>query len=151
MCILDYIIIILLIWIAYLLFFKTEHFAQAIPTIQFVQSEKPRQLEDLRKNKPLNNIFEDKLFSDVIDYENDLDGRSGIDKCLEKCQGVCVEYGQTGIAHCFPEKEIYPIVYEDLRAPKINPSHMSYYEKQTLADKESVDIRPNNLDFPNLR
>jgi hypothetical protein len=152
MCILDYIIVILLIWIAYLLYTKREHFAQAIPTIQIVDPKNKKSLEDLRKNKPLNNIFEDKLFSDVITYENDLDGRLGLDKCIENCKGLCVEYGETGLAHCFPEKNIVPFEYEDLRGGKQqNLNNLSYYEKQSIGDNESIDKRVQKMDFVNLR
>ena len=43
-----------------------------------------------------------KMFDDVIVYDNDTDGRIGFDKCIEKCKGYCVEYGQTGSAYCYP-------------------------------------------------
>ena len=142
MCILDYIIVFLLIWIIYLVYTKREHFAQAFPKLQF---------EDLRKNKPLNNIFEDKLFSDVITHENDLDGRLGIDKCIESCKGVCVEYGVTGLAHCFPEKELPDFDHEDLRYENNQKTNLSYYEKQLLTDNESIDKRRQKLSFANMR
>lgn len=45
----------------------------------------------------------DKLFDDVTTYGNDWDGRLGLDKCLEVCNGVCLEYGVTGNALCFPK------------------------------------------------
>jgi len=41
-------------------------------------------------------------FDDMIVYDNDADGRIGFDKCIEKCNGYCVEFGQTGSAYCFP-------------------------------------------------
>ena len=44
----------------------------------------------------------DKLFDDVTIYDNDADGRLGLDKCLEANCGVCLEYGVTGNALCFP-------------------------------------------------
>jgi hypothetical protein len=50
-------------------------------------------------------LLNDPLFSDVIYYENDMTtGRIGVDMCIEKCNGNCVEYGQTGNAYCFPKK-----------------------------------------------
>jgi hypothetical protein len=44
------------------------------------------------------------LFDDVILYKNDptLDGEIGVEKCIKKCQGQCVEYGMTGESFCFP-------------------------------------------------
>jgi hypothetical protein len=50
-------------------------------------------------------LFHDPVMSDVTYYDNDDDGRLGLDKCIEKCKnGSCVEYGVTGHAHCFPHK-----------------------------------------------
>jgi hypothetical protein len=49
-----------------------------------------------------------KMFDDIIVYNNDVDGRIGLDKCIEKCQGYCVEYGQTGTAYCYPVSESSP-------------------------------------------
>ena len=46
-----------------------------------------------------------KQFDDLITYENDADGRIGLDKCIENCNGYCVEYGLTGVAHCFPARD----------------------------------------------
>ena len=49
------------------------------------------------------NLLNDPLFRDVIYYENDMKtGQVGINSCVEKCSGNCVEYGQTGNAYCFP-------------------------------------------------
>lgn len=46
-----------------------------------------------------------KQFTDMIVYDNDPDGRIGLDKCIEKCNGYCVEYGMTGAAYCYPARE----------------------------------------------
>lgn len=48
-------------------------------------------------------ILDDKLFDDVTTFENDEDGRLGLDKCLAANCGTCVEYGLTGNALCFPK------------------------------------------------
>jgi len=40
-------------------------------------------------------------FPDVIIYENDGD-RLGLDKCIENCNGNCIEFGITGTGWCFP-------------------------------------------------
>ncbi len=47
-------------------------------------------------------------FDDMVVYDNSQDGRLGLDKCIEKCNGYCVEYGLTGSAYCFPHKESQP-------------------------------------------
>lgn len=43
-----------------------------------------------------------KQFDDVIVYYNDIDGKIGYDKCIDKCPGFCVENGMTGSAFCYP-------------------------------------------------
>ena len=40
----------------------------------------------------------DKLYTKI--YENEI-GRQGLDICIEKCKGHCVEYGILGKAFCF--------------------------------------------------
>ncbi len=45
------------------------------------------------------------LFEDVLLYQGDntLEGELGLEKCIKKCKGMCVEYGMTGDAYCYPE------------------------------------------------
>ena len=45
------------------------------------------------------------LFEDVLLYKGDntLEGELGLEKCIKKCKGMCVEYGMTGDAYCYPE------------------------------------------------
>jgi hypothetical protein len=99
-----------------------------------------KKFDDLRKVKPLNLLTEDILFKDIVPYENQIDGRLGLDMCLEKCNGTCVEYGVTGNAYCFPDenKEIIK---------------STFYE--TLRDKtyqtENVDEKPQKMQFPTMR
>ncbi len=47
------------------------------------------------------------LFDDVIMYIGDrtLEGELGLEKCIKKCDGMCVEYGMTGDAFCFPKRK----------------------------------------------
>lgn len=68
-------------------------------------------LDKIMKVKQGPELLDDKLFSDVIPYDNQEDGRIGLDRCLEECNGVCVEYGMTGNAHCFPKLEKQPVNY----------------------------------------
>ena len=97
--------------------------------------------DDLRKSQPLSITYEDPLYGDVKTHENNLDNmKSGLEECLDTCDGLCVEYGQTGIAHCFPN-------------PKGKIAKSTFYE--SLRDKtyksENYDERPHKLKFPNLR
>lgn len=99
-----------------------------------------KKFDDLRKDKPLMLISEDKLFSDIIPYDNQLDGRLGLDICLEKCNGECLEYGQTGNAYCFPndgKTVIKSTFYETLRDDSYK--------------YENTDEAPQKLTYPNLR
>lgn len=54
-------------------------------------------------------LLDDPLFSDVILYNNDPDPyddgqKTGLQKCFDECNGVCVEFGISGIAYCFPHE-----------------------------------------------
>ena len=42
----------------------------------------------------------DELYETAETYENE-EGREGLDICLEKCRGNCVEFGIHGKAFCF--------------------------------------------------
>lgn len=62
-------------------------------------------LSDIRKI----DILEDPQFYDVITYNNDENPykegqRNGLAKCLDNCNGNCVEFGVSGIAFCYPNK-----------------------------------------------
>jgi hypothetical protein len=50
--------------------------------------------------------LEGKLFDDVIMIKGakTLEGELGLEKCIKNCDGMCVEYGMTGDAFCFPKK-----------------------------------------------
>jgi hypothetical protein len=54
-----------------------------------------------------NRTYDDKLFDDLISYENDPNDplNTGVFKCLTECSGNCVEYGMTGLAYCFPSEK----------------------------------------------
>jgi hypothetical protein len=61
------------------------------------------------------------LFDDVIMYIGDktLEGELGLEKCIKKCDGMCVEYGMTGDAFCFPksndEKKFTKTIQSELK------------------------------------
>lgn len=44
------------------------------------------------------------LFEDVNLYQSEavIDGELGLEKCIKNCKGMCVEFGMTGDAYCFP-------------------------------------------------
>ena len=97
-------------------------------------------LFNLGREKPVSNTYEDKLFTDMITYENDPDGgQIGLDKCLAECQGNCLEFGQTGLAWCFPgsKGETPPNYIENLR------------DSSDLT--ENIDEKPDKLIFANMR
>jgi len=82
------ILLLLVVYLIYKLWERREKFGDEIAIKQ------THEIMDLSKQ-----------FTDMITYENDADGRLGFDKCIENCQGYCVEYGLTGTAHCFPARE----------------------------------------------
>ncbi|ATZ80294.1 hypothetical protein BMW23_0236 [Bodo saltans virus] len=58
-----------------------------------------------------NTLLTDSLFSNVVIYNNDADpysknGMLGIDKCMSKCDGSCIEFGITGTGWCFPKNAL---------------------------------------------
>lgn len=83
-------IIILLVIVVYFIFFRKygETFGDVLTV------KKTPDILDLHKQ-----------FDDIIDYNNEPNGRMGYDKCIENCKGYCVEFGLTGDAHCFPVHE----------------------------------------------
>jgi len=44
------------------------------------------------------------LFEDVnlFESEHTVGGELGVEKCIKKCDGMCVEFGMTSDAYCFP-------------------------------------------------
>ncbi len=97
--------------------------------------------DKIKVNNPPNKTYEDELFKSVINYENDPfpGGKIGLEKCIEACNGECVEFGVTGIAHCFPNngKIMKSTFYESLR-------DKSY-------ETDMVDEKPHKLVYANLR
>ncbi|AYV75647.1 MAG: hypothetical protein Terrestrivirus2_155 [Terrestrivirus sp.] len=88
--------------------FKSKIFG---PTPTYEQIEKQR----VRNNIDFN-LFNDLTFKDLLVYDNDPNGRLGIDRCYDNIinqrergikEGACVEYGYTGVGY------YYPPVYND--------------------------------------
>ena len=57
------------------------------------------------KVKQGTDVLEGTAFDDVIliKGEHTIDGELGLEKCIKNCPGMCVEYGMTGDAFCFPK------------------------------------------------
>jgi len=91
------ILIILLILIFILLINKKENYTYDD------KNKKSKNISDgiIEGSDPL----QGQLFDDVIMYIGDrtLQGELGLEKCIKKCDGMCVEYGMTGDAFCFPK------------------------------------------------
>jgi len=76
--------------------------------------------DPLSVRKPSDILDLSHQFDDIIEYQNDPDGRIGLDKCIEGCNGYCVEYGLTGDSHCFPvhqqeDKDFYGMIVQNDR------------------------------------
>lgn len=94
------IILILIFYILYLNWNNTicENFT--LPNITKTISVAPGQV-----NTP--SLLDDSLFANVITYTNDddpysPDGKTSIDKCLDNCNGKCIEFGPGSASFCFP-------------------------------------------------
>jgi len=102
--------------------------------------DKENFLNALKKVRTYPEIKDDRLFSDIRHYENDsANGRLGLDKCLELCNGSCVEYGNTGAATCFPKSLL---------------DQNSYYDslRKMSTDFENNEItRTEKLNYVNMR
>jgi hypothetical protein len=93
------ILIIILIIVIIFLFKKNENYT-------IIQNEKKTKSAILPRTgiRQGSDPLESNLFNDVIMYIGDrtLDGELGLEKCIKVCDGMCVEYGMTGDAFCFP-------------------------------------------------
>jgi hypothetical protein len=76
------------------------------------QNKAPEQFIESDKNKVIFGtphdgirITNDDLFTDVITYQNDKNpykagGKTGLEKCIESCNGRCIEFGVSGMGIC---------------------------------------------------
>jgi len=94
-----YIIIILLILIIIFLVNTNEYYEN-------IENKKKTQSSVLPKIgvRQGSDGLEGQLFEDVLMHHSDplLDGELGVEKCIKSCKGMCVEYGMTSDAYCFP-------------------------------------------------
>jgi hypothetical protein len=113
------ILLILLILIFILLINKKENYTDNNKN----KNKKSKTISDsiIKGSDPL----EGQLFDDVIMYNGDktLQGELGLEKCIKKCDGMCVEYGMTGDAFCFPknsdEKKFTKTIQSELKTKLI--------------------------------
>lgn len=99
---------------------------------------KKEDFSDISKGtmKTVPQLADDRVFEDIIVYSND-DEKAGIFHCIDNCQGTCVEYGVTGVGHCFPSKS------------KLNNNYhtvLRNYENE----HDDIDKAATNLSFPAL-
>ncbi len=137
--------ITIFIFISCLSQIETEQMAtskNAIDTANTIKNE-PIAFEEIEKEKMRNNssadIFNNSTFNDVVIYDNNIDGRLGLDKCMEikkKNNGTCVPFGITGVAYYYPPRDVlsYSIVGESL-----------------LTKSEKKESKEGFESFPNLR
>jgi len=95
-----FIILLVVLLIIYLLININEGY-QIVENDKITSSSELPKINIKEGSEPL----EGELFRDVIMYKNDgtLLGELGLEKCIKKCDGMCVEFGQTGEAFCFPK------------------------------------------------
>lgn len=99
-----YIVLILIIIIIYLLYDKNEYYS----TIKSDSEQEYRKFSNQMQQKGVRqgtDALDGLLFEDVNLYESEhtVDGELGLEKCIKNCKGMCVEFGMTGDAYCFPE------------------------------------------------
>lgn len=96
----NFLVILLLLVIIYFNIYKTEQFQQTNTANNAII-----EFDLMKKNM---SIFGDNVFDNVTGYINDdlnanPNALTGLDKCINQCNGYCVEYGLTGNAMCFPK------------------------------------------------
>lgn len=99
-----YIVLILIIIIIYLLYDKNEYYS----IIKSDSEQEYRKFSNQMQQKGVRqgtDALDGLLFEDVNLYESEhtVDGELGLEKCIKNCKGMCVEFGMTGDAYCFPE------------------------------------------------
>lgn len=101
-----------------------------IITCIFLYSNKRHEIEEFTSVADSGSKYfreNDPIFDNAMFYQLDLnttDDITGYPKCLQNCDGVCVEYGLTGSAWCIPNDYSIPAVEDhgvpDPGIPRIN-------------------------------
>jgi len=99
--------------------------------------------EEIEKEKMRNklsaDLFNNSTFNDVVVYDNDIDGRLGLDKCMEikkNNNGTCVPFGITGVAYYYPPRDVFSF---------------SILGESLLTKSEKKESYEGFESFPNLR
>jgi hypothetical protein len=97
--------------------------------------------------------LEGMLFSDVVFFEgaHTVDGDLGLERCIKKCKGMCLEFGQTGDAFCFPADyaniSLYP-VKSDLHKNAIHPNDAENNKNAVCYPYDSAKSDENIVCYP---
>jgi hypothetical protein len=79
------------------------------------------------------NLLDDKLFQSVVVYDNILDGNEvkqlGFIRCLDRCVGKCIEFGNMGQGLCFRDDENGQINIDEILKNNAY-THKGLYSKQ---------------------
>jgi hypothetical protein len=99
-----YIVLFLILIILYLLYDKNEYYT----TIKTDSDKEYKKFSNQMQQKGVRqgtDALDGLLFEDVNLYESEhtVDGELGLEKCIKNCKGMCVEFGMTGDAYCFPK------------------------------------------------
>ena len=80
-----------------------EYFSTSITPIASINPTDPT--KDTKTMTRQIDLLEDKSFDDVIFYRSEpiWGEETGLQKCLNNCNGTCVEFGVTGDCMCFPK------------------------------------------------
>ena len=81
------------------------------------------------------NLLDDKLFQNVIVYNNVIEGNHvkelGLMRCVNRCSGKCVEFGNMGLGLCFEDEKSQPLNID--RALKNNVyTHEDIYKETVI-------------------
>ena len=97
------ILIIILLIIILLLSNKNEHYKVIKADVDTKNNRSKLPKKGVRQGS---DALDGMLFEDVNLYESEpvVDGEYGLEKCIKNCKGMCVEFGITGDAYCFPKK-----------------------------------------------
>ena len=98
-----YIVLILILIIIYLLYNKNEFYSRTISDSEKEYNKFSNRMQ--QKGVIQHTFILDDLFEDLNLYKSEytVDGELGLEKCINNCKGMCVEFGITGDAYCFSE------------------------------------------------
>lgn len=105
-----YIILIILMILIILLLSDKNDISNTMEHYEVIKSDKnQKRFSSILTQKGVrqgSDALDGMLFEDVNLYESEpvVDGELGLEKCIKNCKGMCVEFGMTGDAYCFPSE-----------------------------------------------